>query len=80
MCAALQLWSAFTGCGTVSSFGSPTYISSKNFALLQRYVVMLYDKSSSLEDVDECRQVLITKKSRSIDGIPTTKAALFQHT
>ena len=46
---------------------------------LEHYVVLLYDRSSSLEEVDDCRRSLFTTKGRNIESIPPTKDALIQH-
>lgn len=43
------------------------------------FVVLLYDRTSSLEHVNEARKELFTKKSRTIDRLPPTQAALIQH-
>ena len=48
--------------------------------VLQRFVIIMYDRSSSCNDVNECRKELFAKKGRSIDAIPPTLDALFQHT
>ena len=78
---AWDIWSALPSVTTAFSELSncPTTITEEHITLIQRYVVLLYDKTSSLADVNDCRQVLFTKKSRSIENIPPTKAALFQH-
>jgi hypothetical protein len=47
---------------------------------LERFVALLYDRTSSQESVDETRKQLFTKKGRTIDHIPPTQAALIQHT
>ncbi|KAG1654719.1 hypothetical protein GQR58_024872 [Nymphon striatum] len=49
------------------------------FKLLERFVVVLYDKTSSLDSVDEARKELFCQKGRSIENIPPTQDALFQH-
>jgi hypothetical protein len=46
---------------------------------LERFVVLLYDRTSSLPSVDEARKQLFTQKGRTIDGLPPTGAALIQH-
>lgn len=48
-------------------------------SLLERFVVLLYDRTSSLEHVNEARKELFTKKGRTIDRLPPTQAALIQH-
>ena len=49
------------------------------FQTLERFVVLLYDRTSSLYCVNEVRKVLFTKKGRQLGKIPPTKAALLQH-
>ncbi|KAG1662386.1 hypothetical protein GQR58_020959 [Nymphon striatum] len=49
------------------------------FKLLERFVVVLYDKTSSLDSVDEARKELFCQKGRSMENIPPTQDALFQH-
>ncbi len=39
----------------------------------------MYDRTSMSESVDECRKHLFTKKGRTIDALPPTSAALYQH-
>ena len=46
---------------------------------VERFVVLLYDRSSNCETTNEARLELFTNKCRSIDDIPPTSAALFQH-
>ena len=47
---------------------------------LERFVVLLYDCTSSQEYVNEARKELFTQKGRAIDTLPPTQAALVQHT
>ena len=47
--------------------------------VIERFVVLLYDKSSVLSEVNHLRRNLFARKSRSIDGIPPTCAAPKQH-
>lgn len=46
---------------------------------IERFVVLMYDKTSSCESVDDARQELFTHKGRAIELIPPISAALFQH-
>ena len=46
---------------------------------LERYTVLLYDRTSSCDLVNECRKTLFAQKSRSLDNIPPTQAALLEH-
>ena len=45
----------------------------------EKFVRQLYDKSTNETLVNQCRRQLFTKKSRSLELIPPTKAALKQH-
>lgn len=47
---------------------------------LQRFVVLMYERSSSKTTVNALRKHLFTKKSRSMEGLPPTEGALLQHT
>ena len=47
---------------------------------LERFVVLLYDRTSSQEFVNGARKQLFTQKGRAIDGLPPTQAVFLQHT
>ena len=59
---------------------SPANITDDSMDVSERFVVLLYDRTSSLTKVNEARQELFSKKSRNLDNIPPTRAALVQHT
>lgn len=46
---------------------------------IERFVIAMYDKSSSLLSVDKTRLDIFARKQRSYDNIPPTKAALIEH-
>ena len=48
-------------------------LTSSHFLLLQRFTVLLYDKTSNLESVNEARLHLFCKKSRSLENLPPTQ-------
>ena len=48
--------------------------------LLESFVILFYDRTSSVEGVNKARKQLFTQKGRSIDCIPPTQAALLEHT
>ena len=52
---------------------------SEHFKLLEHFTVIMYDKTSSLESVNECRRALFCQKGKSMENIPPTQAALLQH-
>ena len=47
---------------------------------LERFVVLLYDRTSSQEFLNGARKQLFTQKGRAIDGLPPTQAVFLQHT
>ena len=57
---------------------APDKLSNKCTQTIERFVVLLYDRGSQLSSVD-ARQQLFCKRSRSLDRIPPTSAALRQH-
>ena len=64
------------------ALASTPYAVDQCLELLERYVVLLYDHTSSLTAVNQARKELFTHKGRSIEGLPPTQAALIeqQHT
>ena len=46
---------------------------------LERFVVLLYDRTSNKLHVNDSRKQLFTKKCRGMDSLPPTQAALIQH-
>ena len=57
----------------------PAQITDEDFAELERFVVLLYDRTSSHSEVNRIRQVLFSKSTRSLENIPPTQAALQEH-
>ena len=49
-------------------------------SLLQKFVVRMYDHSSSKMTVNSLRKHLFTKKGKPMEGLPPTEGALLQHT
>ena len=48
-------------------------------AVLERFVVLLYDHASDLLQVNDARKQFFIQKSRSLENIPPTWAALKEH-
>ena len=61
------------------SSGSSQF-SEEDWLKIQRFVVLLYDRSCPCTDVNSARRYLFTKKGRPIDNCPPTEDALRQHT
>ena len=58
---------------------TPLSVESWIFQFLERFTVVLYDKTSSLESVNEVRRELLCQKNRTMENIPPTQDALLQH-
>ena len=48
--------------------------------LLERFVVLLYDRTSNMTAVNAARKQLFSKKGRPMESLPPTQGALIQHT
>lgn len=58
---------------------SPEAITEDHIAVIERFVVLLYDRTSNITSVNDARQELFSKKSRTLENIPPTRAALVNH-
>ena len=58
---------------------TPIDIDADHFKRLERYIVVLYDKTSQLKSVNEAGKELFCQRSKPMDGIPPTQDALLQH-
>ena len=58
---------------------SPLTLNSPQYQLLERYTVVIYDKSSSLEHVNEARRELYCTNNRTMKNLTPTQEALLQH-
>ena len=56
-----------------------TEVSEDDLQKLEKFVVVMYDRSSAATGVDEVRLNLFACKERSYDAIPPTSAALMEH-
>ena len=54
-------------------------IDSPHFETLERFTVIIYDKTSGCQDVNESRRELFCKKSRNLENLPPTQDVLAQH-
>ena len=57
----------------------PTQVEEEDTERLEKIVVMMYDRSSSTEAVDDAWLELFARKQRSYAAIPPTRGALVQH-
>jgi len=58
---------------------SSAEVSDEALKYIERYVVLLYDRTSMCTSVNECRRILYTKRNRAIENVPPTRDALVQH-
>ena len=58
---------------------APNAVENHFMTTLERYVVLLYDKTSILSSVNLARKDLFARCCRSLESIPPTAAALKQH-
>ena len=49
------------------------------FDLIQRFVVLMYDRNSDITATNEVRKYLFSRKSKDIESIPPTSTALLHH-
>ena len=54
-------------------------ISDKAMETLERFVVLLYDRTSDIMTVNDSRKYLFTQKTRSLENLPPTREVLKQH-
>ena len=47
--------------------------------MIERFVVLMYDRTSPLASVNKCQRILCTKNQRTVEGIPPTHDSLVQH-
>ena len=57
----------------------PSKIEESDLQILEKLVVLMYDRSSSVASVNEARLALLARKLRSYDLIPPTQGALKEH-
>ena len=78
---AWEVWCSFSPLtdALVQLSKCPKVISESSLKVIERFVVLLYDRTSSLNSVNDARLHLFTKKGRSLEGLPPTHEALLQH-
>ncbi len=57
----------------------PTEVSDDGLQKLEKFIVLMYDRSSSASGVYEARLVLFACKQKTYDAIPPTRGALKEH-
>jgi len=78
---AWQTWNAFDDVTTFYTLGDARRdIDDEAMAMLECITVLLYDRTSDVDNIDQMRQHHFTKRGFSMECLPPTKAALVQHT
>ena len=54
-------------------------VDDEHFQLLERFNIILYDKASDLQHIDEARKELFCQKGKTMERLPPTQDALLQH-
>ena len=54
-------------------------ISDMTLEVIERFVVLMYSRTSDLSRVNDARKQLLAQKSRSLENIPPTQATLEQY-
>ena len=57
----------------------PLILDDEALETFEKFVVIMYDRSSSATEVNDARLELYAPKQRSFDSIPPTQAALLQY-
>ncbi|KAG7168383.1 hypothetical protein Hamer_G002412 [Homarus americanus] len=79
--AAWATWNAFPEVTTafLSLVSTLSELPDGVLSTLERFIVLLYDRTSTCCDVNVLRKKLFSRKSRSLEHLPPTRAALEQH-
>ena len=76
-----QTWIVFDNVsGTFTKLSQcPRTVDDHDLQILERFVIIMYDRSSAATNVDDARLDLFARKQRSYNAIPPTSAALKEH-
>ena len=70
---AWNTWSAFPeATQSFARLSTLNVFSDEDINIVQRFVVLMYDRAGELNDVNKCGQHLFTKKNRQVEGCPPT--------
>lgn len=79
---AFDVWKSFGDLTPVlcSLSSDPSSFQAEHMSVMESFVVLMYDRTCQETEVNAARKHMFCTKSRSIDAIPPTAAALLQHT
>ena len=72
------VWAAFDN--TLAALANNPESVNVHFPMVERFIVLAYDRNSQSSSVNETRKHLLTNYGRTIQNIPPTEGALEQHT
>lgn len=79
-------WAAWDSCPQLTeallnlqNVSASTDIDDSIMSVLERYIVILYDRTSDCDSLNAARKQLFTKKSRTLDNLPPTSDAFILH-
>ena len=58
----------------------PLTVDDEDLQILEKFVVIMHDRSSRAEGVDDARLDMFARKQRPYEAIPPTRGALLRHT
>ena len=67
---ACSTWASYTDVTSCFQTIAKQPFVNPDIGILERFVVLLYDKTSSIESVNNARQELFSKKNRNLENIP----------
>lgn len=78
---AWQTWNVYNQASATFEKRShcPSKVEDSDLQVLERFVVLMYDRSCSVSSVNEARLDLFARKQRPYDLIPPTQSALKEH-
>ena len=54
-------------------------LSDNSISAIERFVCLIYDKRTSLSNVNDCRRMFFKKKIKTVNDIPPNRNTLIQH-
>ena len=77
---AWNIWQVFPEVTDVFvKLSCPCEVTDSDIEVLQRFTILLYNRTSEETEVNTARRILFTQKNRSIETIPPTLGSLTQH-
>lgn len=68
----------YLGWYLVSRMSDMDTLTDKDLVIIDQFVIRMYDKPCPVNNVNQCRRILYTRKRRNIEGIPPTQNSLIQ--